>query len=396
MEILNKMIGSDKMKRIYTTDLNEMLKDGYTKKFANKYLRTVNAELDNPAYEKEYVKWAHEHGFFAECAYAYGLNDDNYTNYLSDYDYYLIWPLNSWQKIWINDKLTLKYLLANTEYDSLMPKYYYYNSNGAMMALLDNPYKNKEYVFEDFLRILDEKGAIACKPCNGTTSLGFFRISNKNGRFYKDDQEISICDLEKLVQAQKNYIFTEYLRPSKYFERYSPLIHTLRLVVLNENGYNPQIIAGYLRIPNSLTGSANYVVLTGANQNKYNIFMDLNTETGEYGPGKLTYVDRVLDATTHPDLNVPLSGLIENYDELVKQVLGIARRINTVSYMGFDIGIIDDGFKIMEINSHPGIKYLQIFNPLMNRKVTRKYYKSKIDEILSMSNENKKMREGIR
>lgn len=384
------------MGRIYTTDINEMLKDGYTRKFGNKYLRTIDAELSNPAYDKEYVKWSHEHGFFAECAYAYRLNENNYKNYLSDYDYYLIWPLNNWQKIWINDKLTLKYMLADTEFGSLMPDYYYYNANGVMTALLDNPYKQKEYTFEDFLSLLKNIGDIACKPCNGTTSLGFFRLSYKNGCFFMDDKEIIPEKLKKWVIDQKNYIFTEYIKPSSQFAVYSPLIHTLRIVVLNEHGYDPKIIGGYLRIPNALSGSANYVVLTGKNVEKYNIFLGLDTETGAYGPGKLTYVNRIVDVDIHPDLGMPLRGIIENYDELKRLVLGVASRFNTVSYLGFDIGVTDKGFKCMEINSHPGIKYLQIFNPLMTDIRTKDFYRKKIEEIYSLDAEDKKKRENVR
>lgn len=372
-----------------------MLQDGYTRKFANKYLRTINAELSNSAYNQDYVDWAHHHGFFAECAYAYALDESNYRNYLSDYDYYLIWPLNSWQKIWINDKLTLKYMLAGTEFESVMPDYYYYNANSSMLPLLDNPYKDKPFNFDDFFELLKEVGVMACKPCNGTTSLGFFKLSYNNGEFLKDDSIVAPNELKGFILSQKNYVFTEYIRPNRRFEIYSPLIHTLRIVVLNENGYDPRIIGGYLRIPNSLSGSANYIVLTGENSQKYNIFMGLDTETGTYGPGKLIYADRVVDTNSHPDLSIPLSGQIENFDELKKIVLGISGRFNTCSYLGFDIGVTDKGFKCMEINSHPGIKYLQIFNPLMLDNRTKDFYRNKIDNILNMPADEKKKREKI-
>lgn len=384
------------MERIYTTDINQMLNDGFTRKFANKYLRTINAELSNPEYEQNYVKWAHEHGFFAECAYAYKLNESNYRDYLSDYNYYLIWPLNRWQKIWINDKLTLKYMLADTQYDSFMPEYYYYNAEGTMIPLINNPYKDSNFTFKTFSELLKEVGEMACKPCNGTTSLGFFKLSYENGLFYKDDTEIDYNDLEQLIISQNNYVFTEYLRPNKQFERYSSKIHTLRLVVVNEDGCNPRIVGGYLRIPNSLSGSANYIVLTGDNIEKYNIFMDLDIESGQYGPGKLTYVNRVVDADNHPDLNIPLCGDIENYSLLKQIVIGVSKRFNTCSYLGFDIGVTNKGFKCMEINSHPGIKYLQIFRPLLKNEMTKNYYSQKVAEILNMDTETKKMRENIK
>lgn len=73
----------------------------------------------------------------------YGLTEENFTEYLSDYDYYRIWPLNSWTRIWVNDKMTLKYMLANTDLGDVMPKYYYYMSQDGLRALVDNPYREE-------------------------------------------------------------------------------------------------------------------------------------------------------------------------------------------------------------------------------------------------------------
>lgn len=94
------------------------------------YINLAEAEYSNPAYEAEYVDWAHSHGFLAESAYAYGLTDATIKDYLSDYDYYKIWPINNWSRIWVNDKLTLKLMLSDKELEGFMPKYYFYSVDG--------------------------------------------------------------------------------------------------------------------------------------------------------------------------------------------------------------------------------------------------------------------------
>ena len=72
------------------------------------------------------------------------------------------------------------------------------------------------------------------------------------------------------------------------------------------------------------------------------------------------------------------SGRIENYDLLKETILDIAKRFRCIEYMGFDVGIIDNDFKIMEINSHLGIKYMQIFTPFLREgEWTRDYYLKK-------------------
>lgn len=76
------------MAELKSTKMIDLLADGVSRKFASYYLEHAEAETHNSVYDQQYVKWAHEHGFLAESAYAYGLNEDNLEDYLSDYDYY--------------------------------------------------------------------------------------------------------------------------------------------------------------------------------------------------------------------------------------------------------------------------------------------------------------------
>lgn len=87
-----------------------------------------------------------------------------------------------------------------------------------------------------------------------------------------------------------------------------------------------------------------------------------------------------------------LSGKIPNYDELKTSVLGIASLLNNVEYMGFDIGITDTGFKIMEINSHPGINTSQVFCPFYKNELVKDYFKNKICLVDSLSSGEKALR----
>lgn len=380
-----------------STKLEDLLKDGFSKKFATYYLDLAQKEEQNATYDVNYVKWAHEHGFLAESAYAYGLNEENYLNYLSDYDFYKVWPLNNWTRIWINDKLTLKYILGEEKYKNFMPKYYFYSTTDGLKILNDYPYERNSdiVVFESFKKVLSDVKEFACKPCNGTTSLGFFKLSLYDDKYYLNDKIITEVEIEQIINSHPNYIFTEYIRPSVEFSKYSPMIHTLRLVTLNTNGENPEIIGGYLRIPNSESGAANYVILNEENCDKFNIFLSVDIKTGEYTNAKLTFLNCVKNVEKHPDTGIKLNGKIKNYEKLKDIVLDIAKKFNTLTYMGFDIGITDDGFKCMEINSHPGIKYMQIFDSLYANKKTKSFFKERIDEIDRLSQEEKYVRNGI-
>ena len=123
-------------------DMESMLKDGYTRKMATSILNSFERENKNNIYDEKYRAWAHEHGFLAESACLFGLNEENIGQYMSDYDYWKVWPLNNWTRIWINDKLTLKYVLSNNELKTVMPDYYYYSTTTGLRYLPDNELKD--------------------------------------------------------------------------------------------------------------------------------------------------------------------------------------------------------------------------------------------------------------
>ena len=373
-------------------DLNAMLKEGYTRRMAMVYLDTLEKEKCAGVFDHEYMVWAHSKGFFAESASAYQLNELNYKYYLSDYDYYKAWPLNAWQRIWINDKLTLKYMLANTEFSQYMPEYYHYTTGDKLVPLIDNKIA-KGIQYSEFIEVLKSKGEIACKPCNGTTAQGFHRLSFCNDEFFIDLKRSMKQDVINFIKNHPNYIFTENLYPAEVFARIHSLIHTLRVLVINPSSIAPKIAAAYLRFGVKKNGEENF-----ANYNLYrtkddlNFFVNVDTETGVYENGKAIYVNRVVDMPCHPDSLVRVSGKISCWNECKKMIIGIANRLGPVEYMGFDIGITENGPKIMEINSHSGIKYLQLYRPFYKDNFMHDYFAQKLKEIDHMSENEKSTR----
>lgn len=123
---------------MYDWTIDGMLRAGFSKKMADYLHGLWKQEKESGLWAEEDLEWAHARGFLAESAVAYNLKEaEHIEDYLSDYEYYRIWPLNSWERIWINDKLTLKYMLAGTKYDRYMPKYFYYKTEDRLMPLMD-------------------------------------------------------------------------------------------------------------------------------------------------------------------------------------------------------------------------------------------------------------------
>lgn len=366
-----------------SNDMDDLLADGFTRRMAAEYLQTQEVERASGMFDPDYLEWAHSNGFYAESACAYQLSDQTKGNYLSDYDFCKLWPLNDWQRIWINDKLTFEYTLAGTEFSHFLPEYYYYSSKGRLLALLDS---RMDVSLDGFLSLLREKGEFACKPCNGTESAGFHKLTCDADSFGIDGMPADAKGIGSFLREHPNYVFTEYLHPSQDMAEIDPLIHTLRLVVIDPTGVDPVPIASYLRFAvgnkDSQSG-ANYQRPTSDDICSYNVEFDI--ETGRYGNGKLAYATKVLDMPRHPDSGILVEGAVDAWQELLASIKRLSLRLGPVEYMGFDIGITDHGPKIMEINSHPGIKYLQIFKPLLTNELAAEYYRRKLDLIGEMT-----------
>jgi hypothetical protein len=366
------------------TTQNMPIEQGWTQKMYKWYSDTIEKENGENCFDESYRQWAHAHGFYAESACSYNLTPQSIGEYLSDHDYLKVWPLNGWTRIWINDKLTLKYMLANTMFDKLMPEYYYYSTPQGLRPLVDNPYKSQGSDEDCFLRLLKEKGDFACKPCNGTTAIGFVRLSFKDGEFFFNHDKVSSEEIVAFIHTHPNYVFTEYLKPSKDFSRFSEQIHTLRIVTLNVEG-QARIVGGYLRLPCHTNGEANYTVIDGSDTESFNLFVNVDFNTGRFEGAKKTFANRVEACSSHPDTGALIEGTIPSFDALREIVLSVANRFNTLEWLGFDIGITDKGPKCMEINSHPGIKYMQIFTPLLQDELLKSYFSQKLSEIEHLS-----------
>lgn len=341
-------------------------------KFELALQNVMNHELQSGLYETEYCNWAHNHGFLAESACAYNLAENNILDYINDKDYSAAWPLNSWSRIWVDDKITLKYMLDD-ELARTMPEYYFYSTPRGIKKLADCP--NTDSVgIEALIKLLKVKGIMACKANNGSLSVGFTKLEHMKGAFFLNDSEVAVSDIYQFASSP-NLLFTEYLKPAPEFFQFNHLIPTIRLIVINPDGDNPRVACGYMRFATKECGAANY----SAGDDSFNYFVNIDIKTGQYGDGRIVFHNRVIESPNHPDVNLPAEGTIPGWDAVLEMVDRVSKRLFNVEYMGYDIGIVEDGSpKIMEINSHPQIKIPQMYGDLRQDPVVRDYFEAKL------------------
>ena len=113
-------------------------KKGYSDYYISFYSKELKKGSKNPDFSAKERKWAYKCGFHPWRIKQYGLNDVNYKETISDRDYFYLYPLNNQYSKWIDDKLTMKYVLA--PFDQFLPRYYYHiMAERDRMKLMDCP-----------------------------------------------------------------------------------------------------------------------------------------------------------------------------------------------------------------------------------------------------------------
>ena len=63
-----------------------------------------------------------------------------------------------------------------------------------------------------------------------------------------------------------------------------------------------------------------------------------------------------------------------HWDTVRETLLNIANSHKYISYVGWDIVITEDGFKILEINGNPDVNLMQVHKPLLTDERVQRFF----------------------
>lgn len=293
-------------------------------------------------------RWAHRRGFLSHRISQYGLTEENYRNCLSDYDYRRLRPINNHYSKWLEDKVTVRYVLE--KYRRFLPAYYYrVGKRGGKMTALPLPDCPAEYGegLEELVRLLRQKGVLALKRTVGSHGLGFCKLSFENGAYFVNGVRKTQTELLTFLKKLKaEYNVSEYLVMHSELRKVCRSVAcTVRLMVINRTGGDPVMENAYFRIGTSHTGFTDNIGSGG-------IFAYVDAESGRFHDAELLREHVFSPCPVHPDTGAPIEGFLPHWSALCKTVTEIAAYLSPLEYLGFDAVITDDGFRILEINTH--------------------------------------------
>jgi hypothetical protein len=320
--------------------------------------------------------WAQRRGFYSHRIKFYGLTEDNYKNYLPDFDYFKLHPINGRYNRWIDDKLTLRYMLH--PFNEFLPEYYYHLRNDEVLPLMDCPEKYGTST-SDIINLLSNKQVLAGKLTAGSRGTGFSKFSFENNKYFINNglsSESELCELfnQWLKTKGSGYLLTEYLKPHPDLSHIWPETpNTLRLMVIRNKNQSPLIINSFIRFGTQETGSVD-------NSGRGGIISHVSLDNGFFTDGKIILNNIISDMPHHPDTGIIVEGVVPHWKMICEQILNISSYFPEIIYFGYDIAITDTGFKILEINSHQSIGFIQKYNPFFTNELSKIFFNGLINE----------------
>ena len=317
-------------------------------------------------YSLDIRHFAKKHGFLPSTVLALGITEDNYRDYLSDDDYYRLTPLDGVYHSWIDNKLTLKYLLGDLA--GYMPLYYFQILPDGKILRLFECAESYEESSEGIIELLKSEKSLGIKRLVGGGGEGFYKVEYKPSEgFFVNDKPYTSIQMEKFIKGLKDYLILEYLESAGLpAEIYPKTANSIRVIIGVEDN-KKYYIGNFIKFGDS--GSGYVDNLTGGG-----ISCPVN-KTGDFCVGYTKIGGVMTEIYEHPDTHKKLVGHLDEWDEIMELADKIMKRLPQLTYCGFDFVISDKGIKLLEINDRSGFLTLQKECPLLKNKQDNFYIK---------------------
>lgn len=340
-------------------------------RIAEEYTDDFFADTGIPREEKD---WYYERGIPTFKTGWYGLTKENYNDYISDFDFYH--PSNYLKKHqlikWFDDKLTTYYILG--PFIDSMPRHFFFIQEGNLVPI---DVEFKHFGSEEDLFNIIKNNSVSLKACTGGHGKGFYKISNREGTYSINDEISNQKEISSLIHSLNDYILSDYCFPSKLFREScgEESFAVIRTVSVFDKDDGPQITAIMVRVGTRTAGIVsdyNGSIYCGVDLKSGRLFNPLLRGGDEDG------IIRGRHLKAHPDTGCNLETLtIPDFDKLIDIVSKISSYLAMTPYLVMDIIHTDNGFKILEINSHGQVRNLEPFYPFRKNEYNLKVFQTR-------------------
>jgi len=310
-----------------------------------------------------------KNGFLSESYFIYSLKDNDYKNYLSDYARFKkTAKINGYYSIILHDKLYFSKMLQN--FKDYLPDVYGLIKDKRITLFGEHASVNVER-FADFCK---EKGSVVLKPIIGAEGEGIFVITTNNEKFIINGEVVSYEKYLSLIQNLENYLVIESIYQHKYCSEIFPhTVNTVRILTMFDDNDNEPFVATAIH----RFGSTKSIPVDNWARGGYSCHICL--DTGKLGKaaaypssGKLCFVSR------HPETGNQIENVIvPRWNIIRNKTIEMAKALSYIPYIGWDIVVTKEKFKVLEGNNCTGVNLLQIHSPLLENPRVKRFYQKR-------------------
>jgi hypothetical protein len=301
-------------------------------------------------------------GFTPNKANLYDFKKYGYESFLTDRDRYLKTRyINYKYRSFFIDKY-ICYLFLKEYVENVVPVY----------GLID---KGKCFLLspqQTLNELFTKENKFVLKPRTGAMGEGILVIDIQDEKAFLNG--VAADNNDSLFRGLKDYILVPFVKGHEYSRKIFPkTLNTFRLLtcVLGES---IEIIGAIHRFGSSTTGNVD-----NFSQGGISARIDVNTGL----------IDNalVLDSTGrnkskvqhHPETNQQIVGIkIPHWEMVIQKVTALHGSIKFIKYIGWDIAITPEDFKIIEANHVSDVEFFQVHEPLLTNSIAKRFYSANI------------------
>lgn len=310
--------------------------------------------------------WSFFNGFFTKNFILFGLDKNDRSLYISDFqENFKIGRINKYAKV-INHKLVFIETIASTV---KMPAV-----KGLVEAGTFVKYGNGSLSsFNELINYIRSGHAVIFKPIEGDGGEGIFLCKYKDQHFYWNQVVVDENVLLSKLSTLNYYFISDVLVQHDYSNKiYPKSVNTIRILTMKDpHSGEPFIAVAAHRIGNDRSQPVDNCAKGG-----FTSKIDINT--GILGKAVQTYFDGDAPVwySIHPDTGGQVEGIaIPNWEFIKIKAIELARNFSFLEYIGWDIVVLPDGdITVLEANDGADLKLHQVHEPLLKDERIKAFY----------------------
>lgn len=307
-------------------------------------------------------------GFYSNKYIFYGLDRNNPKDYLSDYDRATkTYHINGYYKVMLDDKIYFTFMMQKLGF--FVPRVYALITK-KHVRFFDNT-NGRRSDLTGIMDLIREKGRVVLKPFKGGGGQGILVAGAEKSKLTLNGEDITEDQLLGVIRGLKaDYLAGEFIYQHDYASRIFPhSSNTIRAVTM----WDDEADEPFLAVATHRFGVAATIPTDNMSQGGVNANVDI--QTGELKKVGMVTDKGIVFRVIFPETGEKITGLVVPHWEAVKDgLLKMAAELKFIPYIGWDVMVTENAFKIIEANSYPDMELHQRHGVILDDPKIKKFY----------------------